>query len=280
MTNEKDNINYTIGGISSLLGAILGLVVAPILFLWKYQYLIDQEKAICPVGCEHIIGWFLPAYTDVAIIAGMLYLVSTYGFFAKEKWAIKTAMIANILALKTSFWPIIPSLDTGTTPYYLILFLPNVVLWFVIARYAGGISWGRILTGLFLGMGMVTTFMNGTSATNMFMKATEGLNPKPGMVDSIELFILVQRIAWLSAILMGIVCYYVLFKPDEKIRLLGISAGLLVFLYCIPLGIKISDIKGEFSMMLYSPMVVAVYMVVFLYPKFWNQIVEPVDLKG
>ena len=139
------------------------------------------------------------------------------------------------------------------------------------------------MTGLFLGMGMVTTFMNGTSATNMFMKATEGPNlglpTKQAMIDSIELFVLVQRLGWIAAIAMGVVCYFVLFTPTEKVRLFGVAAGLLTFFYCIPLGIRISDIKGEFSMMLYSPMLVAIYMAVLIHPKIWNKVVEPVDLK-
>ena len=290
---EKLSINYGIGLILSVIGMLIQLILAPWFFLLHYELLMvkEIEVAKCPT-CVYIIKYFLPAYTDVAIIAGIFYFIAAIGFYRKDEWSVKMAMIGNILALFTSFWPMIPEMDTGVPILYAAIFLPNVVLWFVIARYAGNISWGRIMTGLFTGMAMVTTFMNGTASVNMYMKTLRSpdarvlifTTPKgnPYTVAKVGevFFVMTQRLNWLAAIGMMIVTYYVLFRPDDKIRLLGIVSGLISLILGTPLGIKISFMKNEISMMLYAPILAFIYLIVFIYTPFWNKLVEPVDLKN
>ena len=290
---EELSINYGIGFILSVIGMLVQLILAPWFFLLHYELLMvkEIEVAQCPT-CVYIIKYFLPAYTDVAIIAGLLYFVAAIGFYRKDEWSIKVAMFANILALFTSFWPMIPEMDTGIPILYAAIFLPNVALWFLIARLAGNISWGRIMTGLFTGMAMVTTFMNGTASVNMYMKSLRSpdarvltFTPSKGAPYDVAkvgevFFVLTQRLNWLAAIGMMIVTYYVLFKPNEKIRLLGIVSALTSVILGTPLGIKISFMKNEISMMLYAPILAFISLIGLAYTPFWKKFVKPVDLNN
>ncbi len=280
------NINYQVGLVLSIIGMAIQLILPPWFFLLHYDKLMIDEVVVanCPT-CFYVIRYFLPAYTDVAIIAGIFYFVAAVGFYKKEKWAIYWAVWANILALFTSFWPMIPEMDTGNPILYAWIFLPETVMWFLITRYAAGVSWGRVITGLFTGMAMVTTFMNGTASVNTYMKTMRNpdsvtfVKASNGAVYRIgeAFFVLTQRLNWLAAIGMMIVTFYVLFKPDFKIRMLGIISALISIILGTPLGIKISFMKGEISMMLYAPALAFIYLIIFVFNPLWEKLVQPVD---
>lgn len=283
VTKDGPEYNRILGIITSLILALLGMGMAVYLFLENYEKYIAAELEICPVGCEHIITWFLPMYTDIAVIGGLLSLFAAYGFYMREKWAAKLMMLGNVLILKFSFWPLIPAMDTGLPLQYIYLFGPTLILFVVNTWLVVKISWGRIVTSMLLGMAAVTSFMSGTASTNMYMKTMfkiENAGVGVSTVDwwnQIELYMLVQRLGWISGLMMLAGCYAVLFFPKQRVRLVIIAAALIVLIYEVPLAWLISDIKGEFSMMFYGPIIIVIFLPIILHPGLWKKFVNPID---
>ncbi len=283
---EEKEPNYVLGMITGILGAILGMGVAAALFLRNYGLYIAEEKKICPVGCEDIIGWFMPFYTDMMILGGVMSLFAAYGFYNKETWASKLLILGSVFILKFSFWPLIPAMDIGIFPEYLFIFMPAFMLFTINCWLVVKISWGRIILSMFLGMAAVTTFMSGTSATNMFIKTMHKIeNPDEyaslpatsELWNQIHLYTLVQRLGWIAGITLLIATYAVLFFPKEKVRLMIIASSLIVLIYEVPLAALITELKGEFSMMYYGPIIIVIFLPVVLIPKLWIKFTDPID---
>ena len=266
--------SYKIGGYYAIVGAVLGIVLNFVFFMLNYKPLIAAQAIICGDGCVMVITYMLPVFTDIGIIAGVLYAVSAVGFFKEEKWAYPLAVTANVLALWTSFWPNIPimdamaKMDTPLTPVYLFIFLPNIILYFLINKHTGKRNWGRILVGLLTGMALIMAFINGTASLNIsFVKNLHG--------EDSSLYVLSSRLFWLAALGYGLITIGIMCFPKEWVRMLGVGCAIPTMLFGIPMGIITTIAKGEISMYLGAPVMSAVLLLIFLIPALWNKIIKP-----
>ena len=273
---------YIASGLFALIGATLGIVLNYWFFLSYYKPLIAAQQEICGPGCVMIITYLLPAFTDIGMIAGALYAISAVGFFSKEKWAYTAAVIANVLALWTSFWPSIPILDAmgkmendpGFFPVYIFIFIPNIILYFLINGVTGKRNFGRLIVGLLTGMAFIMAFINGTASLNiMYVK---GLNS----LDN-SLYVMANRLFWLAAFGYGLITIGIMCFPKKWVRMLGIGCALICMLFGFPMGIITTLEKTaalgelEISMYLGAPVISLVLVVIFLIPALWNKIIQP-----
>ena len=102
-----------------------------------------------------VITYILPVFAGMGVIAGFMYMIGMSGFFANSKNAYKLTMVANVIALLFSFWPMIPALDTGMIPYWVFIFLVNIIIYFLLNFLVGKKNWGRVVFGLISGMAMI-----------------------------------------------------------------------------------------------------------------------------
>ena len=86
-----------LGGILATIGALMGIIGHFILFLNWYHIGMSAESA--EPGCEILLKYIHPALTDVGIFAGILFLVSAYGFFTKKSWA----FLLSVIGIRASF---------------------------------------------------------------------------------------------------------------------------------------------------------------------------------
>ncbi|MHA1718209.1 MAG: hypothetical protein ACTSXK_01620 [Promethearchaeota archaeon] len=262
---EKKN---KISSIFAIVGAVLGIVLNFVFFMIWYKPLIAAQAIKCGAGCVMVITYFLPAFTDIGILSGVLYTLSAIGFFKNEKWAYPTAVVANVLALWTSFWPMIPLMDTGLPPVYVFIFLPNIILYFLINLYTGKKNWGRIIVGLLTGMVFIMAFINGTASTNiMYVKSLNNLDN--------SLYVISERLFWLSAFGYGLITIAIMLFPKEWVRMLGIGCAIIAMLFGFPMGYITTIAKGEFSMYLGAPILSAVLIFIFAIPILWKKIIQP-----
>jgi hypothetical protein len=261
--------NYLFSGWFAIIGAILGIGLNFLFFILWYKPLIAAEEIKCGAGCVMIITYLLPVFTDFGIIAGILYTISAIGFFKKEKWAYPVAVVANVLALWTSFWPMIPLLDTGLPPVYVFIFLPNIILYFLINRYTGKRNFGRIVVGLMTGMAFIMTFINGTASLNLMY--VKGLND----LDN-SLYVISNRLFWLAAFGYGLTTISIMLSPEKKwVRMLGIGCAIIAMLFGYPMGIITTLDKGVFSMYLGAPLLSLVLILIFTLPGLWKKMILP-----
>ena len=130
-----------IGGILATIAALIGIIGHIILFIKWYQIGMSAESA--EPGCEILLKYIHPGLADLGILAGALFAVSAYGFFMRKGWAFMLSTIGIILALLGSWFVNVPFMAAGLPPVYFLLFWPYLLIYFLMMRLVGEISWSR-----------------------------------------------------------------------------------------------------------------------------------------
>jgi hypothetical protein len=251
-------MNYKLGGILAIIGALIGIIGQFAIFLNWYVTGMTAEAA--EPGCEILLKYIMPGLADVGIFAGVLFAVSAYGFFTKGKWAFTLSVIAMVLALLASWFINVPFLAADLPPVYFILFWPYLILYFLMMILVGRVSWSSTLLALFTGLAYITCFMNGVSSTSRII--TIGA----------PLFVLVQRLHWVAMIGWGVVTAGILLKPRPWMRVVGITSGLTEVVVGFPLAYATAQQLGRFSLFALAPIVSLVLLVVFVWPGLWERL--------
>ena len=144
------NRNEKLGGFIALIGGLMGIIGHFVIFLNWYHRGMAAEAA--EPGCEILLKWIHPAITDIGIIGAVIFMVSAYGFFTKQKWAFLLSVIAIVLSLQGAWFINVPFMAGGLPPVYFTLFWPFLILYFLIMIPVGKLSWGRTLVGFLAGM--------------------------------------------------------------------------------------------------------------------------------
>ena len=257
--NAKDRL----GTVVALVGAVLGIAGTYLIFLNWYTPALSAEAA--EPGCEILLKYLMPALSDFGILAGVLYAVSAYGFFTAAGWAFPLVVIANVLALQGSWFINVPFMAASMPPVYFIIFWPNLILYFLLMKLVGRLSWGRTLLGLLAGATFIFCFMNGVASWSRIITIGS------------HIFVAVQRLNWVAFIGWGVVTVGVLIRPKDWMRVLGLAAGFLELVVGIPLAVSTTISLGRFSMFSLGPIFSLVLLVLFLWPNVWQRLTQTSD---
>ena len=252
-----------LGTILALVGAVLGIVGTYLIFLNWYTPALSAEAA--EPGCEILLKYLMPALSDLGILAGVLYAVSAYGFFTAAGWAFPLVVIANVLALQGGWFINVPFMAAGMPPVYFIIFWPNLILFFLLMKLVGKLSWSRTLLGLISGMAFIFCFMNGVASMSRII--TVGAH----------IFIAVQRLNWVASIGWGVATVGILLRPKEWTRVLGLAAGSLELVVGIPLAVSTTISMGRFSLFSIGPIFSLVLLVLLVWPNLWQRLTQSSD---
>lgn len=252
------NINTRLGGILAIIAALIGIIGHFVLFSNWYQ--IGMVAPSAEPGCEILLKYIHPLLADFGIFAGVVFAVSAYGFFTKQKWAFLLSTIAITLALLGSWFINVPYMAAGLPPVYFTLFWPYLILYFLLMRGVGRVSWSVTLLALFTGLAYITCFMNGVSSTSRII--TIGA----------PLFVLVQRLHWVAMIGWGVVTVGIILKPKEWMRVVGLVAGGLEIAVGFPLAYATALTLGRFSLFALAPIISLVLLVLLLWSGMWQRL--------
>lgn len=250
--------NYRLGGTLALIAALMGIIGHYVLFMNWYRVGMAAESA--EPGCEILLKYIHPALADFGIFAGVVFAVSAYGFFTRQKWAFPLSVIAIAPALLSAWFINVPYMAADLPPVYFTLFWPYLLFYFLFMRGVGRVPWSRTLLGLLTGIAFITCFMNGVSSTSRII--TIGA----------PLFVLVQRLHWVAMIGWGVVTVGVLLKPREWMRVVGLIAGGLELAVGIPLAYATALNLGRFSLFALAPIFSLILVVLFMWPKMWSRL--------
>ena len=251
-------INYRLGGILTLIAALLGIVGHFVIFLNWYQTGMHAEAA--EPGCEILLKYLMPGLADVGMLGGVLFAVSSYGFFTKKNWAFTLSVIAMVLALLASWFINVPFMAADLPPVYFALFWPYLIIYFLLMIPVGRVSWSRTLLGLVTGIAYITCFMNGVSSTSRII--TVGA----------DIFFLVQRLHFIAMLGWGIVTAGILLRPMEWMRVVGLVSGGLELTVGIPLAFVTAQRLGRFSLFALAPIFSLILVVIFVWPGLWQRL--------
>ncbi|MBM3143536.1 MAG: hypothetical protein FJ010_00945 [Chloroflexi bacterium] len=246
-----------LGGILASIAALMGIVGHIVLFLRWYRIGMGAESA--EPGCEILLKYIHPLLADFGIFAGVLFAVSAYGFFTKKNWAFFLSVVAIVLALLASWFINVPYMAADLPPVYFPLFWPYLLLYFLLLKAVGKISWGQTLLGLLTGVAYIFCWMNGVSSTSRII--THG--------DPI--FVLVQRLHWAAMIGWAVVTVGIIIKPKDWMRTLGLIAATTELVVGIPLAVATAAQLGRFSLFALGPIACFVLLVLLLWPKLWQR---------
>ena len=250
--------NRVLGGILATVSGLMGLIGHTIIFLQWYVRGMGAEAA--EPGCEILLKYIHPALSDLGMLAGVIFLVSAYGFFTKKNWAFLLSVIAIVLALQGAWFINVPFMAASLPPVYFILFWPYFVLYFLIMVLVGKRTWGKTLLGLLLGMAWVFCLMNGIASLSRII--TIGM----------PFFVFVQRLHWVAMIGWGITAVGVIMQPKEWMRVLGISAGVLEIVVGYPLAVITGQELGRFSLFSLAPIACTILVILLVMPSMWSKI--------
>jgi hypothetical protein len=251
-----------LGAVLTLIGAVAGVAGTILLFVNWYQTLLT---GCAEPACDILLTYVMPALSDLGILAGVLYAVSAYGFATHRSWAFRLAVLATVLALQGSFFLNIPLAAADMPPVYFALFLPNLILYFLIMWLVGRLPWRRTLLGLCTGMAFVLCMMNGIASWNKMI------------TNGAPIFFAVQRLHWISMIGWGVATVGILIGPADWMRIVGLAAALLELVVGIPLGVSTTIALGRFSMFSVAPLLSLVLLVVFLWVGLWRRLSGATD---
>ncbi|MBM3123801.1 MAG: hypothetical protein FJZ87_01870 [Chloroflexi bacterium] len=250
----------TLGGILAVISALMGIIGHFVLFLNWYHIGMGAESA--EPGCEILLKYIHPLLTDFGIFAGVLFAVSAYGFFMKKEWAFLLSAVGIVLALLGSWFINVPYMAADLPPIYFPLFWPYLVIYFLLARNVGNLSWSRTLLALLTGIAYIFCFMNGVSSTSRII--THGA----------PIFVLVQRLHWLAMLGWAVVTVGLLIKPRNWMRVVGLVAGTTELVVGIPLAFVTAQQLGRFSLFALGPIACLILVVILVWPGTWERWTE------
>ena len=246
-----------LGGILALVGALLGIVGHIVLFMQWYRIGMGAESA--EPGCEILLKYIHPLLADVGLFAGVLFLLSAYGFMTKSNWAFPLSVVALVLALLASWFINVPNMAANLPPVYFPLFWPYVILYFLFLKLVGKVTWSQTLLALLTGITYIFCWMNGVSSTSRII--THG--------DPI--FSLVQHLHWVAMLAWAVVTIGIILKPQEWMRITGLGAALTELVVGIPLALVTAQQLGRFSLFALAPLASLLLLVLFLWPGLWQK---------
>jgi hypothetical protein len=248
------------GGILATIAALMGIVGHIVLFMQWYRIGMGAESA--EPGCEILLKYIHPAMADVGILGGALFAVSAYGFFTKKNWAFFLSVVAIVLALLGSWFINVPYMAADLPPIYFPLFWPYVLIYFLLLRWVGKVSWSQTLVALLTGVAYIFCWMNGVASTSRII--THGA----------DIFVLVQRLHWVAMLGWAVVTVGIIMKPKEWMRATGLVAGITELIVGIPLTVATAQQLGRFSLFALGPIACLILVVLFVWPGFWLRRVE------
>lgn len=247
-----------LGGILAVVAALMGIFGHIYLFLAWYRIGMSAESA--EPGCEILLKYIHPALSDLGILGGAIFAVSAYGFFTRKNWAFPLSVIGMVLALLSSWFINVPYMAAGLPPVYFPLFWPYLLLYFLFMRSVGGIPWKTTLFALLTGMAYIFCFMNGVSSTSRII--THGA----------PIFVLVQRLHFVSCIALGVITAGILLKPKEWMRVTGLVAAVVELAVGIPLAFETAQQLGRFSLFALAPIACMILIVLLVWPGVWEKL--------
>jgi hypothetical protein len=245
------------GGILATISALMGLTGHYVLFMNWYVRGMHTQSA--EPGCEILLKYIHPFMADLGIFAGVLFAVSAYGFFTRQKWAFFLSVVGIVLALLGGWFINVPYMAAGLPPVYFTLFWPYLLIYFLLLRGVGGVSWSRTLLALLTGIAYIFCWMNGVASTSRMI--TQGA----------PIFFLVERLHWVAMLGWAVVTVGIIIAPRDWMRVVGLVCATAELVVGIPLALVTGEQLGRFSLFALGPIACLILLVILVWPGLWER---------
>jgi len=255
---------FKLGTVLAAIGAIVG-VIGFYLFSVIYNPMIQVELNAGRPDEAFVVRYVFPLLGYLAITAGVLWLLSFYGFLTRERWAWMLGLIAATLSLLAGFFPMIPAASRDAAPVTAAIFGPNLLLWAALVLLVRKTEWRIAGLAFAAGLAYVLSFMDGVATIDKIQLTTV----QPSLNG---MYVMVQQINWWATAAWAVFIFALLaHKPWA--RVLGLGAGLLACFGGFPLAVASTLELGRFSLFAPSPLL-SLALIVFLLVPAGRRLVE------
>ncbi len=240
------------GSIIALIGALYGIFGSLIVFNihWQEAYFAKKAQELAAgegVGvCADIIKWMYPALTDIAVIGSVILLIAAYLYWKNHENAWAVAMAGILLMVQGTGFPIVAAASAGLFPKYVLLFVPNLVLFYLFMTYVRKLDSKVVIFATIVGMVYVLCLFNGVASASRSLS-------HGGVEGTAAQFVAVQRLNWVAVVGWFIFLYGTLLKK-KWVYPIFIGAATLGIVGGVQLGLDSMINEGTiFSMFLMAP---------------------------
>lgn len=247
--------NYRWGAILSATGSLVGLV-AFYLFTIIYHPMIQTELDAGRPDEAFVVRYVFPALGYLAITAGVLWMLALYGFLLRQSWAWMLGIIAGTISLLSGFFPMIPAMSREDSPWTVLIFVPNLILWLglLLVRKT---DWRVGALAFFGGIAYILSFMDGVATIDKIQITKD---------DTLNgLYVMTQEINWWGTITWAVFIFALLGRKPWA-RIVGLGAALLSCLGGFPIAVASTVETGRFSLFAPAPLLSLTLLVILLLP--------------
>ena len=263
------------GVIALILGAVGIILNYAAMFLVLAKILVAETAAA--TECRLVAPFFLPAFATIGIAGGVMWLVASVGWFQKQEWAYTVSIIAVVINLFANFWPNIPAMESKAAspgPWFL-LFIPNILVFFYVARKKGEESWAKSILGLLIGMGFILCFINGIASTTRTINRLPAVTGLDDQFSAALMYMLCLPNNMLASVIFGYaVIGLFLSKKKNLVRTMAIGGAFLGMAAGYPLALwsSFTGVAAGFSMFTLGPIVSTVIALIVVPSNVWEKI--------
>jgi len=194
---------------------------------------------------------------DLGILGGILFAVSAYGFFTRKSWAFLLSVIGIVLALLGS-WFINVLIWPRPASNLLSSLLALLIIYFLLMRGVGNVSWSRTLLALLTGIAYIFCFMNGVASSSRII--TQGA----------PIFVLVQSCTGLPC-LVGLGHRGIAHESQRLDASRWAYLRMTELVVGIPLAFVTAQQLGRFSLFALGPIACLALIVILIWPGVWER---------
>jgi hypothetical protein len=202
----------------SLIGALVGTIFTLFLFVSTYQIQVGAEVVRgAPIEAV-IVSFLLPALADLALVGGILWAVSGYGFFTRSEWAFSTAVAASVTSILAGFFPILPWASSGLGfPPASIIFALNLLFFVLLQTHVRPTEGLPLLLNILSGVAYVLAFVNSVAGIHYLITTNS------------PLFMVLQPVNFIASLGWGATTISMtLSQPRSKPLAIGSAAASLI----------------------------------------------------
>jgi hypothetical protein len=168
--DSSSGTNRLIQIIISLTGALFGTVFSLLVFLSTYEKQITAEVVRGAPAEALIVSFIIPALADLAMLGGILWIISCYGFVANRAWAFSTGIVASVVSILAGFFPILPWISSGLGfPPTVLVFAVNLLFFIALQTLPPNSGKRLLMASLLAGITCVLSFINGVAGTHYLL---------------------------------------------------------------------------------------------------------------
>ena len=160
----------------------------------------------------------------------------------------------------------VPPMSNALFPFYMWVFVPALLIYFALTKFALRLSIPRISIGVLGGMAAITSFMNAIAATNRILAVGQ-----PGNT----LYVMAQRLNMVAGLVLVVVTVAILFVPNKEwVKTTALVGGIIELAVGLPVATAYSFEIGRISFFYMGPVFTMMLLAAMLTPKIWNKISE------